>query len=70
VAACRAFDTRQAAIKKFAGAQKAFFAVRKVDPDAEPPGFPDQAQHGNFWAPAATRFRTQPSAACGVPDSA
>jgi hypothetical protein len=33
------FDTRQAAIKKFAGAQKAFFAVRKVDPDAEPPGF-------------------------------
>jgi hypothetical protein len=28
----------------------------KVDPDApEPPGFPDQAQHGNLWAPAATR---------------
>lgn len=33
------YDTRQGAIKKYASAQKAFFALVKVDPDAKPPGF-------------------------------
>jgi putative transposase len=33
------FATRQGAIKKYASAMKAFFELRKVDPDARPPGF-------------------------------